>query len=190
MEPERADPAAIDAERAKVAAGCAKAEREALSVAEIDQARADRDADKRADARRVLSAAEILGAPDCEVLEVYVPEWNGVVHLRELAADVGLEIGDQIKALPEDRKDESLYILLAACLCTKDLEPLFPLEESAKLRTRNPKVLLRLQAAALKLQDWAGETAKTTAALTVVGGELEAAPGGKGSAPAEEVGES
>jgi len=101
-----------------------------------------------------LSAEQILGAVDCRVEAVHVPEWNGTVYLREVAADVGLQLGEDMRNLPKGEQDKSLYMLLGACLCDADLRPLFKPEDWPKIHTRSPRVLLRLQVQALRLQGW------------------------------------
>ena len=106
---------------------------------------------------KALSAEDILGIDDLEIVEVQVSEWKGSVHLRVLPADEGLELNERMQALGKEPKHqaEAIFLLLGACLVTKDGKRLFATDEQqAKLRSRSNKVLLRLQRKALELQGW------------------------------------
>lgn len=108
-----------------------------------------------------LSAEDILGVEDLEIVEVQVPEWKGSVYLRVLSADVGLALNEKMAALTDGHKTDALFLLLGACLVTPDGRPLFATEaQTERLRTRSQKVLLRLQKHALALQGWDVEPAK------------------------------
>lgn len=101
---------------------------------------------------------QILETQDLEIKAVEVPEWKGTVYLRELPADEGLALNDQMQALPNEKAFEAIFLLLGACLVNAKGERLCTTpEQAAKLRSRNQKVLLRLQNAALKLQGWSPE---------------------------------
>lgn len=111
--------------------------------------------------KRELSADDILATTDLENIEVEVPEWKGVVHLRLLPADEGLALSEEIQGLPKGRQTEAIFMLLAACLADAKGQQLFTTEDQlAKLRKRSPKVLIRLQRTALELQGWSGAAPK------------------------------
>jgi hypothetical protein len=112
-----------------------------------------------------LSAEDILGVQDLEILEVPVKQWGGSVYLRVLPADEGLALGEKMDALtnePKAKQSDAMFLLLGACLVSADGTLLFSTPEQAqKLRTRSTKVLLQLQEKALALQGWsAGSPAK------------------------------
>jgi len=110
------------------------------------------------EAPKPLSADDILGVDDLEIVEVQVPEWKGSVHLRVLPADVGLALNDKMQELPKEKQSDAMFILLAACLVSPDGKPLFSTPEQAdRLRGRSAKVLMRLQKKALELQGWSAE---------------------------------
>jgi hypothetical protein len=109
---------------------------------------------------RQLSAEDILGAHDLEIMEVYVPEWRGSINLRVLPADEGLVLNEKMQALPKAQQSESIFLLLEATMVHADGSRLFKTPEQALwLRTKSQKVLLRLQKAALGLQGWLDEAA-------------------------------
>lgn len=110
-----------------------------------------------------LTAEEILGADDAEIIAVTVPEWKGAVYLRVLSADEGLTMNEQMQALQKEGKStEAIFLVLGACMVTASGDRIFKTtEEARKLRTRSNKVLLRLQTRALELQGWLkGDAAK------------------------------
>jgi hypothetical protein len=107
------------------------------------------------DTKKLLSADDILNAEDLEVEELEVPEWKGIVHLRVLPADEGLELSGKMAALTKEEQHESLFLLLGACLVDAQGQRMFSTTEQLKrLRTRSQKVLLRIQEKALELQGW------------------------------------
>jgi hypothetical protein len=106
-----------------------------------------------------LTAAELIGASDCEIEEVPVPEWKGAVHLRVLPAGEGMALSETLSALPKERQHEALYLLLGACLCNADGSRLLADDQVHELRRKSPRVLLRLQKRALELQGWVPEGA-------------------------------
>jgi len=111
--------------------------------------------DDRPPVPKQLSADDILGTDDLELVEVDIPEWKGSVHLRVLPADEGLDLSEKMQALPKDRQSPALFMLLAATLVDAEGKRLFTTPEQVeRLRTRSQKVLLRLQKKALELQGW------------------------------------
>jgi len=101
-----------------------------------------------------LSAADLAAVEDLSVIAVAVPEWKGKVYIRDLPADEGIAMNDEMQALPKGGEQEALFILLAACLCNAEGKPLFSghAEARATLGKRKMAVLLRLQKEALQLQ--------------------------------------
>lgn len=114
------------------------------------------------EAARMLSAHDIGVATDLARIRVEVPEWKGVVYLRELSAEVGLRLNAEMSSLPKDKAPEALFLLLAACLCDDQGVPLFKDSDEASraLRPRSTKVLTRLQQQALELLGWKDAASK------------------------------
>jgi hypothetical protein len=103
------------------------------------------------------TADDILCAPDLEVVEVQVPEWNRTVYIRSLPADEGLRVNEVLQALPDDKKTEALFLMLRSCLVSADGKPLITNDEQfQRLHGRSSKVLVRLNEIALDLQGWSG----------------------------------
>lgn len=98
---------------------------------------------------KILSAAEILAADDLQTVDVEVPEWGGVVRLRSLT---GEEISKIIDATSQRGADRALQIV-ALCAIDEKGATLFTSEQLADLQKKNLKVLLRLQTAAMRLND-------------------------------------
>lgn len=108
----------------------------------------------------VLTAADIESAADIELKAVDVPEWGGRVYIRSLGADDGIALSEGLEATREAKNPhEGMYLILAACLCDAQGDPLFPDAEAAKkvLRKRKSDVLLRLQQEASQLNGWSQE---------------------------------
>ena len=100
--------------------------------------------------RRVLSAADILSAPDFKLSPVDMPEWGGTVHVRSLSLKglIGFQriAGD---AAAGKVSAEDIAQLVAASACNPDGSPLFTAEEAAQLVNRDGKAMQRLFSAAV-----------------------------------------
>lgn len=119
------------------------------------------------------SAADILEADDTERTPVDVPEWKRRVFLRVLPAAEAIALEEKIRALPEAQRYEAIYHNVAACLVDADGKRLFVGDDAVeKLKTRNPKVLMRLQNIAMRMNNVSAlvESAKNAS------GEEAAAP--------------
>ena len=99
---------------------------------------------------KLLSADEIVAAPDAEFEDVHVPEWNGTVRIRVLSAGEAIEFTERVKG--EARKNMML-ILLQLTLSKADGTPMFTPQQLQAIGKKNLKILARLQEKALKLND-------------------------------------
>ncbi len=121
-------------------------------------------------AAQAITAEELERLRDTRILSVDVPEWGRSVCLRAMGADEALAIEEELRALPEEKKTEGMYILLGATLSSPEGEKLFADRERARriLGSRDPQVLLRLQDKSIELQGW---TTKAREAQKNVSGE-------------------
>lgn len=104
------------------------------------------------------SADDIFGADDSELTAVEVPEWKRTIYLRVLPAGEGLDLNEKMQALTKERSTDAMFLLLGACVVDAKGALIFTDEDKIqRLRTRNQKVLLRIQQAALRLQGWLPE---------------------------------
>lgn len=96
-----------------------------------------------------ISAGNIREASDLKYLEEQVPEWGGVIRLREMAADEALRFTELMAA--GDAAKDGMYLIIVACACDVDGNLLFTAEDIPMLKTKNLRVLNRVQRAALKV---------------------------------------
>lgn len=96
-----------------------------------------------------ISAGNIREASDLKYLEEQVPEWGGVIRLREMAADEALRFTELMAA--GDAAKDGMYLIIVACACDADGNLLFTAEDIPMLKTKNLRVLNRVQRAALKV---------------------------------------
>jgi hypothetical protein len=97
----------------------------------------------------VLSVTGILDACDLAVERVEVPEWNGIVLIKQLSAAGILKLQAQLE---EDTKNlEGLYLVLVATIVKEDGTPLFTAEDIPRLKEKNLSILHRLQRVALRI---------------------------------------
>lgn len=101
-----------------------------------------------------LTAAEILAIDDRPLREVEVPEWGGVVYLRQMSAgerdryDARLYFQPDGTPLPKARMRESLYdakaLAVALCACDADGKRLFSEDQVAALAAKSNTAIERL----------------------------------------------
>jgi hypothetical protein len=99
------------------------------------------------------TADDLFAEFDCKVRAVNVPEWKRIVHLRELPADEGVALAEQLQALPKEQQADAVYLLLEACICDEKGQPLLK-GGDRRLRSRSSVVIMRLQSIAQELQGW------------------------------------
>lgn len=116
-----------------------------------------------------LSGADILGGSDgTEVIAVDVPEWNGRVHLRSLAAEESIMLSDALqreRTKAGDKAGEGILYVVGVCLCDADGKRVISDEQIPLLRKKSMKVLGRLQDIALKLNGMLADEDGTMEAL-------------------------
>lgn len=96
---------------------------------------------------RFLSAADIFAVEDLQILEVEVPEWKGVIRLRQMPADEAIRFQDAMKG----PASKSAWVrILALCAVDADGARLFSDSDMEKLRKKSTAVFLRLQKLLLK----------------------------------------
>ncbi|MBN2204310.1 MAG: hypothetical protein JW767_04730, partial [Thermoleophilia bacterium] len=76
-------------------------------------------------ASRTLTLADLDAAKDLGLERVEVPEWGGAVYVRELPADQGIDMSDEMAAIPKEKGADALFVLLGHCLANADGSPLF-----------------------------------------------------------------
>lgn len=113
---------------------------------------------------RVLSAADILGAPMPAPVPVDVPEWGGTVYVRAMT---GYERDAFELAMlgPDGKADKRNFRgrLAAACLCDTNGHALFEPRQAAELGATHAAALSRVFDVAAELN---GFTAADQEALT------------------------
>jgi hypothetical protein len=97
--------------------------------------------------RKILTAADILGAEDLQPITVYVPEWNGSVRIRPVTAAEALRFAEDLKK----NESEAGLRMLAATAVDEQGKPLFTAEDVRKLSTKSLRAINRLQEASLIL---------------------------------------
>lgn len=104
----------------------------------------------------LLSASDILDAPDLADDYVSVPEWPipgtkepGVVRLMQLNAEDSMALTREMSDIKNE--DLGMFIVLVRCARNVDGAPIFTDEDIIKLKKKSMKVLNRLQLKALQL---------------------------------------
>lgn len=104
-----------------------------------------------------LSADEILACEDLEIIRVEVPEWGGAVFIRAPSLSEGIQIAEQIEALPKEagRKEAEVYLTLAAHLVNEKGDLLFatPAACQAVLAKKSDRAITRIAKAIKALTD-------------------------------------
>lgn len=98
--------------------------------------------------KKVLSAADILGAEDLQVIEVEVPEWGGVVRLRPMTAEEAIGYNKTVTA---GDKRHGAVILAGMCIVNDEGKPAFSDEQVQQLAKKSLAALMRIQRVALKI---------------------------------------
>lgn len=124
-----------------------------------------------------LSKSEILRAVDVTIEEVFVPEWNGTVYVRNLNgkgrdAFEGSRIRIKDNNKVEMIHDNTRAKLLSLTLCDASGELLFTEDDVAALGEKNASALDRLfdvaqRLSSLRPQDVETKVKNSVAALTV-----------------------
>lgn len=105
----------------------------------------------------MLSRENILGATDLKFEDVTVEEWKdtdgaaGVVRMTELGADQALKFTEMMSAA--ENQKEGMYLIVVACAHDTDGNKFFTEEDVAVLKTKNLRVLNRLQRAGLRVNN-------------------------------------
>mgnify|MGYP001559997427 CR=1 FL=1 len=95
---------------------------------------------------------DILGAKDCGVLPIDIPEWGGTFHIRVLP---GPDLDDLVTAqarLGGDKCSTPAKLaaeVVARCLCNESGVRLFADQDIGALAGKSAKVLARVAASAL-----------------------------------------
>lgn len=104
----------------------------------------------------LLSASNILDAPDLAEEYVPVPEWPdpvtkepGVIRLMQLNAEDSMALTREMSDIKNE--DLGMFIVLVRCARDADGLPIFTDEDIIKLKKKSMKVLNRLQLKALQL---------------------------------------
>lgn len=108
---------------------------------------------------RVLSMEDVLSVDDREYVNVLVPEWGGSVRLRVLTALEALDFHEQLKNPNVSKK--AMIRLVHLCAVNADGTQMFPRPDQVDaLGKKNIKALMRLQDAALEINDLLPEAEK------------------------------
>jgi hypothetical protein len=110
-------------------------------------------------AKKVLTATEILDAPDIQVVDIDVPEWGGIVKLRPMSAEESIAYNEAVKA--GDRRHGAV-ILAATCLVDENGKQLFTEDQARGLVKKSLAALLRIQKVALRVNGFAEDEVKET----------------------------
>jgi hypothetical protein len=101
----------------------------------------------------VLTAADIAGSSDLEVIEELVPEWKdkdgnpGLVLLHQLNAEESLALTREMDT--KEAAADGIFIVLVYCARDREGNHLFTKEDIPLLKRKSIRVLSRLQRIAL-----------------------------------------
>ena len=98
---------------------------------------------------RLLSADEILAAPDLAFEDVPVPEWGGTVRIQALPADEAAELIELLNT-PEGKKLGPVRVLAQSAVDDKGAR-LFTQAQVEALKKKSMRVFLRLQKTAMDI---------------------------------------
>lgn len=93
-----------------------------------------------------LTAESILGAEDVGMIRVYVPEWGGHVHIRQLSGWERDRFEASVSPAPGGKKrlDNFRARFAAEILCDKDGKKLFEFKDVEALGRKSGKALDRV----------------------------------------------
>ena len=96
-----------------------------------------------------LTAEQIFGSNDGDLLKVDCPEWGGHIFLRVMDGEQREEI--ELVLLSEDKKklQTAKQLVLLYSVCDDKGKPIFTNENIASLKKRNAKVVERVYAKAI-----------------------------------------
>ena len=103
---------------------------------------------------RFLSARQILGADDIKIIDVDVPEWNGVVRLRMMTAAEAAEF--------DTSKKDSAARLVVLTAVDEEGQRLFSNDDIPSLQKKALRAFVRLQEAGLRLNGLLAEDVPKT----------------------------
>lgn len=108
----------------------------------------------------LLNKGAILGADDLKCRDVEVPEWGGIVRLRQLTLAQLDQVrqdfhGGQVSML------KSAANMVAASLVDETGAPLLQPDEFAALQQRHPRVIERLANVCNELNEFTAEAAES-----------------------------
>jgi len=104
-----------------------------------------------------LNKEQILKANDLKIIEVEVPEWGGIVRLKEFTGGAREEYIFTLQAQSKNAKSGDIDIrgltskLLSLCIVDDDGKPTFTASDIEALNSKSATVLNRLFEEALKL---------------------------------------
>jgi len=109
----------------------------------------------------MLSKEAIAAVRDCQVKEIDVPEWGGMVGIRKLSFAEVMDFQNAKDKLADDNAN-SISLFLVKTLCDESGNRLFGDNEVKLLESRNYDVLLRLAKAVNEHNGLTGETREET----------------------------
>lgn len=96
----------------------------------------------------ILNADSILAASDLKIQDINVPEWGGVVRIREF----NLAMREQFSAYCQEHQGRGvLAYVVALSLIDESGNPLFSIEDISKIEQKNPSIIDKICAAAMTL---------------------------------------
>lgn len=121
--------------------------------------------------RHYATAGEILAADDRKRLEIDVPEWGGIIRLRELGADDREWYFAQIQPRAPKPGEEPLPLniigirakMLSRCIVDEKGEPIFDEADIKRLGAKSNTTVDRVFTAAQKLSGMDEESIKAAA---------------------------
>lgn len=105
----------------------------------------------------MLTADQLLAAPDLPEKTIDVPEWGGAVKLKALNAGQWRDVRERAKR-PDGEIDQDHYN--AHFLIEAMVEPRIGPDQFGQLMAKNPLVIMRLSSEALALSDMQGVEAR------------------------------
>lgn len=99
-------------------------------------------------ANRLLSADDILGSEDIEIVDIKVPEWGGTVRIRGLSGDA---LSRYFEANKGRETADVTAKLLSMSIIREDGSLMFNEDQVERLKKKSNRALMRVQRAVLKL---------------------------------------
>jgi hypothetical protein len=127
--------------------------------------------------KAALRKGDIFATRDLATQEIDVPEWGGVVYVRELAARQAIAL-EKIASpggteAVEDRGRRMMDFMLVESVCDHEDKPIFTADDLPALHEKKSAVLMRLFNAALKINGLDKASAEASAKKS--DGEIAAA---------------